>query len=338
MKICPICSRKISLNHHTPYNDIGWTDWGIFSNLRIRYCTSCGFAFSVPELNDEVVNHFYETDYRSKESTYHIDFLKLKNIKDNGIGDIRNSRAFGQLYLARAFCDFNCQDILLDIGAGKGGSFKTAKILFDNPSLHAIELSQGAKEYYKKNFDADSHDSLDEFISLNLRAQIIVMSHTLEHYRLSDLSESLTNLSLALAENGVAVIEVPHVDLRIHRENRGIDSPHFLFFSKESLALLFEQNSFKVLFIDTCGPLYQSTESFLASQRNSEKMKGLLKKTFNNLPKLVRIILRTVVRNLTKIKNFKPIKKFNKLNSLPYLSYGGNRNSIRIVVKKKQTV
>ena len=39
-----------------------------------------------------------------------------------------------------------------------------------------------------------------------------------------------------------------------------------------------------------------------------------------------------------KIKNFKPIKKFNKVNALPYLSYGGNRNSIRIVVKKKQKV
>jgi len=161
------------------------------------------------------------------------------------------------------------------------------------------------------------------------------MSHSLEHYRISDLSELLLNLSLALAENGVAIIEVPHVDLRVHIENRGVDTPHFLFFSKESLAFLFEQYSFEVLFIDTCGPNYQPVEEFLVSKDNSSKIKGYLKLTFNKLPKLLQIILRTLVRAFTKTKNFKLIKKINTLNSLPYLSYGGNRDSIRMVVKNK---
>ena len=334
MKVCPICSNKISPNHH-PYNDIGWTDWGIFKELQLAHCTSCGFGFSIPELNEKVVNLFYERQYRSKESTFHIDFLRLSNIKDNGVGDIRNDRAFGQLYLARAFCNFNCQDILLDIGPGKGGSFKVAKTLFDNPKFHSIELSQGAKEHYRKNYEADSHNSINDFISSNLKAQIILLSHTLEHYRLSDLSGLLSNLSLALAKNGVAIIEVPHVDLRVHIENRGVDTPHFLFFSKESLVYLFEQYSFDVLFIDTCGPAYQSLEEFLESNYNSTKIKGFLKLTFNKLPKLLRIILRTLVRAFKIIKRFRLITKINTLNSLPYLSYGGNRNSIRMVVKNK---
>lgn len=332
--ICIICSKNI-INNLTPYNDIGWSDWGIFNELKLTHCISCGFGFSVPEINDKLVNQFYETQYRSKESTFHIDFLKLGNTKDNGVGDIRNSRAFGQLSLARAFCNFNCSDIFLDIGPGKGGSFKMAKTLFDNPKLYSIELSQGAKEHYRKNYDADSHNSLNDFISLNLKAQILLMSHSLEHYRLSDLSELLLNLSLALAKNGVAVIEVPHVDLRIHIENRGVDTPHFLFFSKESLASLFEQYSFDVLFIDTCGPAYQSGEELLASNSNSSKIKGFLKQPFNKLPKSFRIALRGLVRFCTKAKNFKLIKKINTVNSLPHLSYGGNRNSIRMVVKNK---
>ena len=272
-------------------NDIGWSDWGIFNELQLTHCISCGFGFSVPELNEKVVNHFYEKQYRSKESTFHINFVKLSKIKDNGVGDIRSDRAFGQLSLARAFCNFNCQDIFLDIGPGTGGSFKVAKTLFDNPKFHSIELSQGAKEHYRKNYDADSHNSINEFISLNLKAQIILMSHSLEHYRISDLSELLLNLSLALAENGVAIIEVPHVDLRVHIENRGVDTPHFLFFSKESLAFLFEQYSFEVLFIDTCGPNYQPVEEFLVSKDNSSKIKGYLKLTFNKLPKLLQMIL-----------------------------------------------
>jgi hypothetical protein len=335
VNICPICSNKISPNNHTPYNDIGWSDWEIFTDLKLIYCISCGFGFSIPELNERVVHHFYEKQYRSKESTFHINFSKLKNIRDNGVGDIRNDRAFSQLSLARAFCNFNYQDIFLDIGPGDGGSFKVAKTLFDNPKFHAIELSQGAKEHYRNNYQANSHNSINDFIKLNLKAQIILMSHSLEHYRLSDLSELLLNLSLALAKNGVAIIEVPHVDLRVHIKNRGADTPHFLFFSKESLAFLFEQNSFEVLFLDTCGPLYQSVEEFLASNDNSSKIKGHLKQTFNKLPKLLQIILRTLVRAFTKTRNFKLIKKINTLNSLPYLSYGGNRDSIRIVVKNK---
>ena len=111
MEICPICSAKLSPDQRSPYNDIGWSDWKIFNGLHLEYCVSCGFGFSVPELNENAVNEFYEKHYRSKESTFHIDFSKLKNTIDDGVGDIRNSRAFGQLSLARAFCNFNCHDI-----------------------------------------------------------------------------------------------------------------------------------------------------------------------------------------------------------------------------------
>ena len=109
----------------------------------------------------------------------------------------------------------------------------------------------------------------------------------------------------------------------------------FYFFSKESLASLFEQHSFDVLFIDTCGPVYQSVEEFLVPNENASKIKLFLKETFNKLPKILKIILRSLVRFFRKIKNFKFIRKINNLKSLPYLSYGGNRNSIRMVVKKK---
>ena len=334
MSVCPICSNQL-LDSSTSYNDIGWTDFKIFNKLQITYCMSCGFGSSFPELNDTVVNHFYEKQYRSRQSTFHINFSKLEGNKGSGVKDIRNSRAFGQLSLARAFCNFNSKDIFLDIGPGKGGSFKVAKTLFDNPSSHAIELSQGAKEHYKKNYNVHSHNSLNNFISSNLKAQIILMSHSLEHYRLSDLPELFLNLSLALTKNGVAVIEVPHVDFRLHKEKRGVDTPHFLFFSKESLMLLCKKYSFEILFIDTCGHKYESVEEFLISNPSASKIKNSLKQNFNKLPKLFQIISRTVVRATSKTINFKLISKIKSLNSLPYLSYGGDRNSIRMVIKNK---
>ena len=330
--ICPICFKQIS-ESIAPYNDIGWTDFGIFDNLQVMHCISCGFGFSMPELNKKVVDYFYEKQYRAKDSTFHIDFSKLKYY--DGIRDIRNSRPFGQLSLARAFCKFNSQDIFLDVGPGLGGSFKVAKVLFENPKLYAIELSQGASEFYRNSYNVLCHPSIDDFISSEKKAQIILMSHSLEHYRLSDLPKLFSNLALALDKNGVVVAEVPNVDLRLHCENRGADTPHFLFFSKESLALIFEKYSFEVLFIDTCGPDYPSVEEFLISHSNSSKIKSHLKQTFNNQPKFFQIVLRTILRAFRKTKNFKLTGKLKARKTLPNQSYGGNRNCIRIVVRKK---
>ncbi|MDC0195959.1 class I SAM-dependent methyltransferase [Candidatus Thioglobus sp.] len=330
---CPICSQLS--DQTTAYNDIGWSDFGIFNKLKIKYCIHCGFGYSSPEIDTKVINYFYEKQYRSKESTFHINFSKLKDANVSGVADIRDIRSFGQLSLARAFCNFNSEDVLLDIGPGTGESFNVAKTLFNNPKLHAIELSQGAKEHYKKNYGALSHDSLNDFISMNLKAQIILMSHSLEHYRLSDLSELFSTLSIALAKNGVAVIEVPSVDFRLHLKNRGADTPHFLFFSRESLMLLFEKYSFDVLFIDTCGNYYISDEEYLKSNPDSSKLKTNLKQNFNKLPKSLKIILRTLFRAFTKTKNFRLINKVRVLNFLPQLSYGGNRDCIRMVIRNK---
>ncbi len=157
----------------------------------------------------------------------------------------------------------------------------------------------------------------------------------MEHYRLSDLNKLLSGLSLALAKNGVVVVEVPHVDLRIHAEIRGVDTPHLLFFSKDSLTILFEKYSFEVLFIDTCGPCYPSVDDFISSRSNSPNVKNHLKKHFNSLPVLIQRLLRSFVRALNKTKNIKFTSKIKLFKTLPYQTYGGNRNSLRIVVRKK---
>ena len=98
---CFICNQLSDST--TTYNDIGWSDFGIFNKLKIKYCIHCGFGHSFPEIDVKVINHFYEKQYRSKESTFYINFSKLKDTKVSGVADIRDSRSFGQLSLARAF-------------------------------------------------------------------------------------------------------------------------------------------------------------------------------------------------------------------------------------------
>lgn len=328
---CFVCSQPIS-GKSEPYNDIGWTDYGVFHGLRIFHCDFCGFGFSAPELPEKTVNYYYEKQYRAKYSTFYIDFNK--SVSD-GIGDIRNNRSFAQITLARAFCEFNAEDIFLDIGPGKGGSFKTAKALFQRPQLCGIELSQGAREFYRKNYDAVCYQSVKDFIRSGKKAKVLLMSHSLEHYRLSELPELFLVLTTALAKDGVLVIEVPNVDLRIHSEIRGVDIPHFLFFSRQSLALMLDTLSFNVLFMDTCGEKFRSTiEQELISNSLSSKIKNYLKLTYNKLPIRLQITLRTLVRNYQRARGFKLTSK-NEMNNLAIHSYGGNRDCIRLVARKK---
>ncbi len=328
---CSICSQPISGKSH-PYNDIGLTDYGIFNHLRVYHCNYCGFGFSAPELSEKTVNLFYEKQYRAKNSTFYFNFNE--SIPE-GLGDIRSDRSFAQIMLARAYCEFDAEDIFLDIGPGRGGSFKLAKALLQRPQLYGIEFSQGAKEFYLRNFGVVSHQSIDEFIKSGKQAKILLMSHSLEHYRLSELTNLFSALTPALAKNGVLVIEVPHVDLRIHSEVRGVDTPHFLFFSKQSLSLMLEKCGFDVLFIDTCGDEFKTVgEQAFSANSLSSKMKNYLKPFYNKLHPRHQNLFRTFVRMIQKTISFRFVSQ-NEMKVLPVHSYGGNRDCLRLVAKKK---
>lgn len=99
---CFVCSKPIS-REGQPYNDIGWTDYGIFHGLHLYHCSACGFGFSAPELPKETVNSYYEKQYRARHSTFYIDFSKAV---PHGLGDISHDRSFAQIVLARAYCEF----------------------------------------------------------------------------------------------------------------------------------------------------------------------------------------------------------------------------------------
>ena len=306
----------------------------MFNSLRLHHCTNCGFGFALPELSDEKLNLFYEKRYRAKDSTIYLDFTKAPK---HSYSNIRGSRHFAQLMLGRAFSEFNKGDNFLDIGSGKGGSFRIAKALFTQPSLHAIEKSEGIKDYNSRYFQACSHDSLSDFISSGTKAKMILMSHSLEHFRLSDLADLFSEIRASLHESGVIVIEVPNVDLRIHKDIRGVDTPHLLFFTKQSLMLLLEKCNFDVLFIDTCGEEYinKNQDNNLVSGSVFLRIKHILKKQFNRLPMNVRSIIRSWHRSVYRPKRYINARlREKRIGKLPQQSYGGNRTCLRVVARK----
>ena len=159
------------------------------------------------------------------------------------------------------------------------------------------------------------------------------MSHFLEHYRLSDLTQLFNEIKSALDKDGVLIIEVPHCDMRIHSDVRNNDTPHLLFFSKDSLSLLLQKFGFQVLFIDTVGEEYATFEEnnkIIYSKANVFKTR--FKPMYNKTPKGLQNVIRSLVRVYYKIKSSRLlVDKYYP--SLPQVTYGGNRDSLRVVAK-----
>ena len=321
--VCPICNNEITIDN-IKYNDFAWNKYSLFSNLEIASCEICGFGFVKNKIDLSELGDYYSKSYRSKNSPFYFNFEKKIN---NRIAlDYAGDRSFAQLTLARAFTKFNPNDIFLDIGPGKGGSLLFANKLFQSPQLYCIELTKGASEFFKVNHNAITFDNLDRFIKNGLRAKILLMSHSLEHYRVDDLIDLLNELKLSLFSDGVIVVEVPHCDLRIHKEVRGNDTPHLLFFSAESLKQLFEKNGFEILFLDTVCDFYENIQPV-----KGIRLKSKLRSAYNKTPVIFKNILRSFVRYIFKIKS-----KFNKQVKLSQYTYGGNRDTLRLVARIKK--
>ena len=145
--------------------------------------------------------------------------------------------------MGRSFVTFNYGDTFLDLGAGGGESFVISKALFPNCSLHGIELAEGSHDYLKMHYGVNCHQSLKDFNEGGKKAKIILMSHTLEHFRLSDLNSFFSQLKSSLSTDGIVIVEVPNQDYR-YGSSRWSVTPHLLFFTKFSISLLFENYGF----------------------------------------------------------------------------------------------
>ena len=310
---CHICDSKII--HKVNYKVSEFKFVNEFKNLSIMYCEKCGFGFSFPELSHSFINEFYANVYRGENAPYYIDYKKLR------VGSSINCRSLSQLLPALKYVGLNEGDSFLDIGPGKGDSFDCLRYISKGIKMFAIEPSQDASLAYNRLYNVKSFDSIEMIPENSMK--LILMSHSLEHFRLSDIGSTLKKLKSILNQNGVLIIEVPHVDLRIHAEKRTIDDPHFLFFSLDSLRRLFENDGWQVLDCDTVYTLYPK----ISENCNHKKIvRRKPKSKFLSREKISSFI------NMFLIKFLK-----TKLMKSPgdTFHYGGDRKCLRIYISHK---
>jgi hypothetical protein len=301
------------------YRNWAWPTFTVFNSLSLAVCENCALGAAVPELSDEALRDFYGTAFRAKWGHAYLNFGRAPT-------SFFSHRAVAQLSLATGYCLFQPGDTFLDVGAGEGTSFYAARTLLPSPQLAAIELAEGAEGYFVRNVAASVYPSLEDFIAAGRQAKIILLSHSLEHYRPADIGGLFEGFKKALAADGVLVVEVPNVNLRDHPNWRVGDAPHLLFFNEQSLRLLLERHGFEILFIRTCGhpndgPVVPEIE------HKARRMSRWLVNAVKNLTPL--FLLRTMKGARLALR---PESAFTAVQTA---AYGGQRDCLRVVARRK---
>ena len=323
---CPICDSAES--KFLDYKDDIWTHLATFDKLKIKTCINCGLGYSVPELPNQEVNLFYEKHYRAETSPFYTDYKALTENKSF------DSRSAAQLLLVKQFINLPEKPVFLDIGPGSGKSFGSANKIMNKPTCIAIEPNEGAASALKRVYSAASFSSLTELIATGQMVDVILMSHTLEHFNITWLDNFLTQISQLMSPGAGLIIEVPHVDMRKHSEIRLLDAPHFIFFSKDSLRLLFENKGWEVLYCETCSKMYED----VSTQKNNEINENFgIRAAYKNIKKRSRNIVKRLPVWLRKVIHisFNAIKN-KDLNINSDFEYCGNRTAIRLVARPQK--
>tara|TARA_B110000008_G_scaffold279349_1_gene326102 strand:- start:920 stop:1924 length:1005 start_codon:yes stop_codon:yes gene_type:complete len=326
---CPVCN-KINLKQLNYINQPDYGDQVIdFSAFKIKYCEDCGFGYSIPDVGDELLDRFYTYFYRTNKNPHFINFNKLRIPKTSEC-----KAAVEHILLARTYTQFEKGDKFLDIGPGPGWHFQALKTLMDEPTLYAIEHSEGSANAYKRNYGVETFSEI-KILQDKLgqdKLKCIFASHSIEHMKFNALNELLGNIKEVLLDDGLLVIEVPHSDMRLHYDRSG-DAPHLLFFSIESLKKLLIDSGFEVIFINTSGA--KSSHEFNSS--------ALLNSQVSPIVVLYRILFPMRFRKSNLKNKIKSLLLYwlgssNKIKfSQLKVDYGGDRQNLRAIAMKKST-
>jgi hypothetical protein len=316
---CLVCNALCELE--SDYLHWGWPAVRIFDKLKILTCCKCGFSFLKEEIPTLELNYFYNFQYRAKGAPFFWDY-DLPYQTPN----IFPARSVAQIYLAGVFSSFTRGDIFLDIGAGPGDSLFCAINILDSPKCYVIEPNIRSAKYYERNFKAISITSLQEMCEKKILAKIILLSHTLEHFRATDLPILLKSLKGALDKGGALVIEVPHVDFNLHKEIRFPDTPHTIFFSADSLCRLLKNYGFDIRHIQILGNSYPY--EFLPKVLNQIEQTGRTDGYFKKI--LSQVGLKSITN---RIKRFLKHRRKNiDLNIFNDFKNNSALDTIRVVV------
>jgi SAM-dependent methyltransferase len=226
---CPICNNsEISVIRNLKY--AMFDDSPLSDSYNLVLCNKCGFIYCDTESTSE---DFY--NYYTKNLHYF-----MNNSSGNGTLNTEEKNRYTQILYTLHKYTHDKNSKIIDIGSANGGFLKFLKQYGYN-NLLAIDLIPECIEYIKTN-NINAKIGSTDCIPMEFKsADIIVLSHVLEH--VSNLRYSIDQLNYVLKDDGIIYVEVPI----INQGSSFKDAPvwdflyeHINYFTIKHLILLFE--------------------------------------------------------------------------------------------------
>lgn len=311
MTICSVCGKNQA--NAIPYIN----DWNhiLFDGKKIMLCAACGFGNISPPVDKDKLEDYYKTIYRSKDSPKYVNLSKNPPPQSD-------ARALAQLSLAQQFLKRKEKGTIsfLDIGVGMGASLCAAKYLFDKVVLHVAEKDLNIVSYLEKFL---AIKTINDYLSRAEQFDVILMSHSLEHFDILKIPDFLNDIYNILKPGGVILMEVPNIDFResTNMMNRKSDTPHLCFFSKEALEKICVDSPLDLVFINTTGAK-KTKAHFKVEKKNP--VKSALRYIVRTTLSITGLI--NLIRQLRRLRN-NPLENHN-------FKYGGDSPALRVVLRK----
>jgi SAM-dependent methyltransferase len=229
----------------------------LFGRSWLRECSSCGLVQAVPRPDAAALAAYYSNAYW--EATHGAaDLADLSLFPKDNLALFNRGQSLADLVAAHARRQ---PATILDIGAGLGHVLHALSERYPAADKVALESSDACQRHLRSLGIHVSDDPIDQFLAGSEgRFDIIVLSHTLEHFL--DPRLMLSAIQRHLAPGGLLSVEVPNIPaeskgrLIDHQWASPYDEPHITFFSASSLATLLQDVGYRVLLCETAGPEY----------------------------------------------------------------------------------
>jgi SAM-dependent methyltransferase len=163
----------------------------------VNLCDSCGLCFLSPRPTVEALRLFYEADYRKlyRNSTEIDDAYFQRSIR-------RGQRIFG--FLINHGLELKNR-VVIEVGCGPGGILKVFQE--EGNEVYGCELDKTCVEYSKNQGISCLLGSLEALVDAGVTADLIILSHLLEH--ISNPFDFVAALNGILRDGGKVYVEVP---------------------------------------------------------------------------------------------------------------------------------
>jgi len=247
---CPACNNEDTNPKRFSYTPTTIDKLKLFDERDILYCKECGFGMIEQDVDSDVLQKYYSSDYSGKAKKQ-----AEINTVDNRTSYSYDIRSISQLALIRQYIDINSETVIAEIGAGPGGILFTLRQNKFNGKYVAFEPQEQAHDWLR-NLGGDIEKDVFTYNSAakyKNSVDIVIMSHSLEHFSPGDIESIISSVEVMLKNGGVFFCEVPNADLSLYPNAGEMVVPHLSFFSIESFKKFFGKTKMSLSFINACG-------------------------------------------------------------------------------------